>query len=68
MDGFRYVQEKNYSKALECFNAALKEKPNSWAIMESIGNCPNANVLYGPGATVNYCDYSSTHGFYNFGT
>ncbi|HEY9753596.1 MAG TPA: matrixin family metalloprotease, partial [Oculatellaceae cyanobacterium] len=39
MDGFRYIQEKNYSKALECFNAALKEKPNSWAIMESIGNC-----------------------------
>jgi hypothetical protein len=39
MDGCRHVQEKNFPKALECFRAALKEKPNSWAIMESIGNC-----------------------------
>jgi hypothetical protein len=39
MDAFRYVQEKNFTKALECFNEALKEKPNSWAIMESAGNC-----------------------------
>ena len=39
LEGFRYVQEKDYAKALDCFNAALKERPNSWVIMESVGSC-----------------------------
>ena len=38
-EGFQYLQTKDFSKALECFTAALKEKPNSWQILESIGNC-----------------------------
>src|SRR5579885_2022021 len=39
LEGFEYVKAKNFAKALECFNGALKEHPNSWAIMQSIGNC-----------------------------
>lgn len=39
MEGFEYVKNKNYPKALECFNAALKEHPTSWAVMQSIGSC-----------------------------
>jgi hypothetical protein len=39
VEGFRYIEDKNFSKGLECFNAALKEHPNSWQIMQSAGNC-----------------------------
>jgi hypothetical protein len=39
LEGFDYVKTKNYSKALECFNAALKEHPNSWMLTQNIGNC-----------------------------
>ncbi|MCC7527441.1 MAG: matrixin family metalloprotease [Candidatus Melainabacteria bacterium] len=38
-DGFEYVKNKNFLKALDCFTAALKEHPNSWAIMQSVGSC-----------------------------
>src|ERR1700733_7572632 len=38
-EAFGYMKAKNYSKALECFNAALKEHPKSWQIFQSIGNC-----------------------------
>jgi Tfp pilus assembly protein PilF len=36
---FQYLQQRNYPKALECFNAALKEHPGSWQTMQNIGNC-----------------------------
>ena len=39
LQGFSYLKAKNYAKALESFNAALKEQPKSWVIMQSIGNC-----------------------------
>jgi predicted Zn-dependent protease len=39
MQGLIYVRSKNFTKALDCFNAALKEHPNSWQILENIGNC-----------------------------
>jgi len=38
LEGFHYIKEKNFQKALDCFDAALKEHPASWAIMQSIGN------------------------------
>lgn len=38
-EGFEYVRNKNFLEALECFNMALKKRPNSWAIMQSVGNC-----------------------------
>jgi hypothetical protein len=37
--GLIYVRAKNFAKALDCFNAALKEHPNSWQILQNIGNC-----------------------------
>ena len=39
MQGFAYVKANDFAKALDCFNAALKERPDSWMIMQSIGNC-----------------------------
>src|SRR5208283_1155021 len=39
MEGFRYIQTKDFSKALNCFDAALKERPDSWQIQQSIGSC-----------------------------
>ena len=39
LDGFHYVQQGNFSKALVCFNAALNENPTSWQLMQNIGNC-----------------------------
>jgi hypothetical protein len=39
LEGFGYVKTKNFDKALECFTAALKGHPDSWAIMQSVGNC-----------------------------
>jgi tetratricopeptide (TPR) repeat protein len=39
LQGFNYVKAKNFPKALECFNAALKEHPSSWVIMQSVGCC-----------------------------
>lgn len=39
MEGFEYVRSKNFPKALDCFTTALKERPNSWALMQSIGSC-----------------------------
>lgn len=39
LEGFQYVKAGNFSKALECFNAALKVKPNSWQILQSVGIC-----------------------------
>lgn len=41
MQGFAYVKVNDYAKALDCFNVALKERPNSWMILQSIGNCEN---------------------------
>jgi len=39
LDGFHCIQAKNYTQALVCFSSALKEHPNSWQILQSIGNC-----------------------------
>jgi hypothetical protein len=39
LEGFNYLKAKNYAKALACFDAALKENPKSWVIMQSVGNC-----------------------------
>lgn len=39
IQGLTYVRAKNFAKALDCFNAALKEHPNSWQILQNIGNC-----------------------------
>lgn len=39
LEGFQYVKVRNFPKALECFNAALKEHPRSWIIMQSVGCC-----------------------------
>jgi hypothetical protein len=39
VEAFHQLQAKNFSKALECFTAASQDKPNSWQILESIGNC-----------------------------
>lgn len=39
LEGFSYIKAKNFSKALECFETALKEHPKSWMLMQSIGNC-----------------------------
>jgi len=39
LQGFSYIKANNYSKALDCFNAALKEHPTSWLIMQSVGCC-----------------------------
>lgn len=34
------MKAKNYGKAIECYRAALSEKPsNSWQILVNIGNC-----------------------------
>jgi tetratricopeptide (TPR) repeat protein len=38
-EGFENLKAKNYAKALECFNAALKEQPKNWQIWQNIGNC-----------------------------
>jgi tetratricopeptide (TPR) repeat protein len=53
MQGFAFVNQKDFASALACFNAALKENPKSWMIMQSIGNCEaelshfdNAIVFY----------------------
>jgi tetratricopeptide (TPR) repeat protein len=39
LEGFQYIKTGNFPKALGCFNGALKEHPNSWVIMQSVGNC-----------------------------
>ena len=39
VQGLIYVRGKNFAKAIECFNAALKEHPNSWQILQNIGGC-----------------------------
>jgi tetratricopeptide (TPR) repeat protein len=39
LEGFAQVKAGNFNKALECFNAALKEHPDSWVIMQSAANC-----------------------------
>jgi hypothetical protein len=39
LEGFAHIKAKNFSKALECFNAALRERRNSWQILQSVGNC-----------------------------
>jgi tetratricopeptide (TPR) repeat protein len=39
MQGFQYMQEKNYAKALECFNAIRADQPNHWQVLQNIGNC-----------------------------
>ena len=39
MNGVDYFKAKNFTKALDCFSAALKNYPKSWLIMQSIGNC-----------------------------
>ena len=38
-EAFTYVRVKNFAKALECFNTASKENPESWLILQNIGNC-----------------------------
>ncbi|HEY9718734.1 MAG TPA: tetratricopeptide repeat protein [Trichormus sp.] len=38
-EGFKYIERKNFPEALACFNAALTEHPNSWQILQNIGNC-----------------------------
>jgi tetratricopeptide (TPR) repeat protein len=37
--GSNYLSVRDFTKALECFNAALKEHPKSWQILQDIGNC-----------------------------
>lgn len=39
LQGYEYVKRKDFSRALECFNTALKQQPKSWVTMQSIGNC-----------------------------
>jgi len=39
IEGFENIKAKNFAKALNCFNAALKEHPNSWQTLQNIGNC-----------------------------
>lgn len=39
IQGLIYVRNKNFIKALDCFNIALKERPNSWQILQNIGGC-----------------------------
>ncbi len=39
LEGLEQVKAGNFTKALECFDTALKEHPNSWVIMQSIANC-----------------------------
>ncbi len=39
IQGFIFVKEKNFPKAIAYFNAALKEHPNSWQILQNIGSC-----------------------------
>jgi predicted Zn-dependent protease len=39
IQGLIHVRAKNFGKALECFNVALKEHPNSWQILQNIGGC-----------------------------
>lgn len=39
MDGLRFVKEGKFAAALHCFKAALRDHPDSWQILQSIGNC-----------------------------
>ena len=39
LQGFVCVKEKNFQKAIACFNNALKDHPNSWQILQNIGSC-----------------------------
>lgn len=39
LQGFICVRERNFPKAIACFNVALKEHPNSWQILQNIGSC-----------------------------
>jgi|688.fasta_scaffold326844_3 tetratricopeptide (TPR) repeat protein len=39
MEGFENIKAKNFAKAIECFNKALKEHPNSWQTLQNVGNC-----------------------------
>lgn len=38
-EGSSYLQVKNFSKALECFNLALREHPKNWQLLQDCGNC-----------------------------
>ena len=39
VQGFENIKANNFPKALDCFNTALKEHPDSWIIMQSVANC-----------------------------
>lgn len=39
IQGFIYVKDKKFDKAIDCFMAALKERPNSWQTLQNIGSC-----------------------------
>ncbi|MBS2010081.1 MAG: matrixin family metalloprotease [Cyanobacteria bacterium SZAS TMP-1] len=39
VEGLKFVEAKNYVKALDCFHAALQEQPNNWQIWQSMGSC-----------------------------
>ncbi|MCC7528323.1 MAG: matrixin family metalloprotease [Candidatus Melainabacteria bacterium] len=39
VEAFSHLKIRNFSKALDCFSAALKQHPKSWMLMQSIGNC-----------------------------
>jgi len=38
-EGFKCLKARDYSKALSCFNTAVKEQPKSWQTLQNIGNC-----------------------------
>ncbi|MGI0085470.1 MAG: tetratricopeptide repeat protein, partial [Nitrososphaerales archaeon] len=38
-EGSNYLRVRNFTKALDCFNTALKEHPKNWQILLNIGNC-----------------------------
>jgi tetratricopeptide (TPR) repeat protein len=39
IQGLIYVRSRNFEKAIDCFNVALKEHPNSWKVLQNIGSC-----------------------------
>jgi tetratricopeptide (TPR) repeat protein len=40
-EGAQYFRARDFAKALDCFNAALKQQPNDWKVMQSIASCHN---------------------------
>ena len=38
-EGVQNLKARNYAKALECFDSALKEQPNNWQLWQNIGSC-----------------------------